>query len=81
METITDQTRDLLAAIVEALDVPYDDSDGHVRELRAVRQRVAYVLGSLDGVLTDDLPAEPGLAARVLRRHIAEHPVSFEVAS
>lgn len=63
---LTEETRDLLAAIVKALDLPVTVYDDQVRDLR---NAAADVRGVLAGVLEDG--ATPQCAAEVLRQATA----------
>lgn len=80
MNSLPDGVRDLLAATLEALDVPFaaaDDDRGERQYVRLLQLRAAHLRGALDAVL--DLSARPDIAARVVRQATADTPVTYRV--
>jgi hypothetical protein len=81
-QTLTEPVRDLLAAILEALDLPhpatFGDTEAHDRLLntRAVHARIA-----LRSLLDDGPDMGPAWSAAYLRERLAEHPVTGYVTA
>ncbi|WP_406171191.1 hypothetical protein [Streptomyces sp. NBC_00996] len=73
--------RELLAAVLEALDIPHPatvgDSEAHDRILI---DRVMHAKIALHSVLTDDCPLGVNWNVQYLRERLAEHPPTGYVA-
>ncbi|MFM9656723.1 hypothetical protein [Streptomyces scabiei] len=67
--------RDLLAAVLEALDIPYPATvgDGETYD-RILIERVGHAKIALQGVLVDDAPLGVDWTTAYLRERLAEHP-------
>ena len=79
---LTDEVRDLLAAIRDALDIPYaEDGDDQAQKQRAwlMGYRIAGLHGALKATLEYQSPIDIGVTASVVRRGIADHPVTYQV--
>ncbi|MFF7192675.1 hypothetical protein ACFZAM_03015 [Streptomyces sp. NPDC008079] len=73
--TLSSDVLDLLAAIRDALDVPYPRGDDAHDGLFLVMRRAAVICGALDVVL--DGTATPGCAVAPIRSGIARTPVTY----
>jgi hypothetical protein len=79
-EPITPAVTDLLAAVVEALDVPLpglDDADERAQH-RLMERRTSLVRATLASILAHPGPLD-GREARVLRRQTELSPVTYTV--
>lgn len=76
--TLDSDVRDLLAAIRDALDMPYPVSDDYGRGLHVVMNRAAVVQGALEAILGGT--ARPENAVDPIRNGIARHPIDYKVA-
>lgn len=75
--TVDAEVRDLLAAVLEAIDLPHPATTGgaevHDRLLSA---RVVHARVALRNLLDDGPDLGPAWTARYLRERLAEHPVT-----
>ncbi|MFJ9536616.1 hypothetical protein ACIRPX_05095 [Streptomyces sp. NPDC101225] len=73
----TDATRELLAAVLEALDIPapatIGDQEAHDRILN---DRVCHAKIALRSVLEDQAPLGVAWTTQYLRERLAEHPAT-----
>ncbi|NJP73199.1 hypothetical protein [Streptomyces sp. C1-2] len=82
MSDLTPEVRDLLAAVLEAIDLPHPataaGAETHDRLLaaRAMHARIA-----LRNLLDDGPDLGPGWNARYLRERLAQHPVTGYVTA
>jgi hypothetical protein len=77
--TLDSDVRDLLAAIRDALDMPYPVSNDYGRGLHVVMNRAAVVQGALEAILGGT--ARPENAVEPIRSGIARHPIDYTVAA
>ncbi len=80
MTTLPDDVRDLLTAIIDALNMPLaaaGDDRAERQYVRLLEKRTWYVLGTLRAAL--DQSTAPDIAVRVIRRSIADTPVTYPV--
>ncbi|MGW8060998.1 hypothetical protein ACVV2G_01675 [Streptomyces ziwulingensis] len=74
---MNDDVRDLLAAVLEAIDLPHAATTGgsevHDRLLSA---RVVHARVALRNLLDDGPDLGPSWTAKYLRERLAEHPVA-----
>ncbi|MEU6101160.1 hypothetical protein [Streptomyces flaveolus] len=74
---MNDDVRDLLAAVLEAIDLPHPATTGgaevHDRLLAA---RVVHARVALRNLLDDGPDLGPAWTAKYLRERLAEHPVA-----
>jgi hypothetical protein len=75
--TLDSGVRDLLAAIRDALDMPYPVTDDAGRGLQVVMNRAAVVQGALEAILGGT--AMPENAVVPIRNGIARHPITYTV--
>lgn len=75
MTTIPSEVLDLLAAIRDALDMPYPVTDDAGRGLHVVMNRAAVVQGALEAILGGT--ANPENAVVPIRNGIARHPITY----
>lgn len=77
MDAVTEEIRDLLAAVLEAIDLPHPATAGgaevHDRLLAA---RVVHARIALRNLLDDGPDLGPGWTAKYLRERLAGHPVT-----
>ena len=77
------EVRELAAAILDALDVPFADSsepDGTRAEARLTSTRAALLRGVLSSFLSaDDLTGDLAVTARTIRAVTADTPVTYVV--
>lgn len=70
-----DQTRELLEALLEAIAIPFPETEGDAAAHDAVLlERVSHARTALSGVLKRG--DEPGWSASYLRERLAEHPTT-----
>lgn len=80
MTAIPEPTRDLLAALLEALDIPLPATMGDdAAYQRLLADRAGQVAVSLRGLLKDDQAgdADPAWEAVYLRKNIAKLPITY----
>ncbi|MEV7976220.1 hypothetical protein [Streptomyces sp. NPDC086519] len=74
---MTGDVRDLLAAVLEAIDLPHPatvgGSEAHDRLLNA---RVVHARVALRNLLDDGPDLGPAWTAKYLRERLAEHPIA-----
>ncbi|MET9479857.1 hypothetical protein [Streptomyces sp. NPDC006638] len=75
---LTAPVRDLLAAILDALTVPFPaNSEPHDAHYRLLDKRASYVCASLRGLLADEHP-EPAFDAGFIRKRTASLPAAYK---
>ncbi|MFG2948187.1 hypothetical protein [Streptomyces adustus] len=78
---LPEPVRDLLAAVLEALDLPYPATvGGNEAHDRLLNDRASHARIALRSVL-DGCPLGPGWTANYLRERIAKHPVAGYVTA
>ncbi|MET8098100.1 hypothetical protein ABZV29_16720 [Streptomyces sp. NPDC005236] len=79
---IPEPVRGLLAAVLEALDIPYPATIGHAEVCDRIRnERAMHVVLALRSILDDKPLMETEWTTAYLREQLAKHPVTGYVTT
>ncbi|MFE4701441.1 hypothetical protein ACFRIC_30705 [Streptomyces sp. NPDC056738] len=79
--TLTEPVRDLLAAVLEAIDLPHPATvGGSEAHDRLLSTRVVHARIALRSILDDGPDMGPAWNAQYLRERLAQHPVAGYVS-
>ena len=82
MSEIPTPVRDLLAAVLEALDIPYPATVGHAEVCDRIRnERAMHTVIALRSVLDDKPLMDTAWTTAYLREQLAKHPATGYVTS
>lgn len=74
---MNDDVRDLLTAVLSALDIPHPaTTGGEAAHDRLLNTRAMHAKIALQNLLDDGPDLGPGWSAKYLRERLAEHPVT-----
>jgi hypothetical protein len=73
--TVNDDIRDLLTAVLEALDIPHPATVGHTEVYARIRdERATHAVVALRSILDNKPLMDAEWTAAYLRERLAEHP-------